>query len=125
MSRGIEKNLRRSAEGSARRSRRTAEFRARHGVQVPPEPPAPGQHAHPDLVRLWRAVGEIERSLEHVLHVERLPQLRDVFALCSEYDWPEPVSESFLRACESSVRPSGLSFVFRRDTQRGWDREMD
>ena len=55
--------------------------------------------------RLADAIGTEPLSGEP-LHVERLPQLRNVFALGSEYGWPEPVSESFLRACESAVRPS-------------------
>ncbi len=41
------------------------------------------------------------------LHLEPLPQLRNVFPLrCLDHGWPEPMSESFLRACEATLRPA-------------------
>jgi acyl-CoA synthetase (AMP-forming)/AMP-acid ligase II len=62
------------------------------------------------LARVTEAAGSLPASA-NLLAVERLPQLRNVFAL-GDTDrrwptaWPQPVSEAFLRACESTVRPS-------------------
>lgn len=41
------------------------------------------------------------------LHLEQLPHLRNVFPLAGlDQGWPEPMSQSFLRACEATVRPA-------------------
>lgn len=62
------------------------------------------------LARITEATGGSSVGNEP-LAIERVPQLRNVFAL-GDTDrrwpsrWPEPVPEAFLRACESSVRPS-------------------
>lgn len=55
--------------------------------------------------RLAEAIGT-EPDFGATLGVERLPQLRHVFFLGSQDNWPEPVSQSFLTSCESVVRPS-------------------
>ena len=62
------------------------------------------------LARVMEATGDPSAVHGH-LAIERAPQLRNVFAL-GDTDrrwpstWPEPVPEAFLRACESTVRPS-------------------
>src|ERR1700757_5420797 len=63
------------------------------------------------LARVFEATGGFPAP-NGQLAVERLPQLRNVFPLGDTdnrrwpADWPQPVPEAFLRACESTVRPS-------------------
>lgn len=62
------------------------------------------------LARVAEATGHPSIAAGH-LENERLPQLRNVFGLSdTDRSWPnalpQPVSEGFLRACESTVRPS-------------------
>lgn len=57
-------------------------------------------------VRLADAVGR-RPAWGEPLQIEGLPQLRNILPLgTSDPAWPEPVSNSFLRACESTVRPA-------------------
>ena len=62
------------------------------------------------LARVTGAAGDFAIS-DRLLTIERLPQLRNVFAL-GDTDrhwpstWPQPVPDAFLRACESTVRPT-------------------
>ncbi|WP_287034436.1 class I adenylate-forming enzyme family protein [Mycobacterium sp.] len=62
------------------------------------------------LARITEAIGEVASSGGQ-LASERLPQLRNVFALGHTERswptaWPQPLSEAFLRAAESTVRPA-------------------
>jgi acyl-CoA synthetase (AMP-forming)/AMP-acid ligase II len=62
------------------------------------------------LARVTEAAGDFPTSGAQLV-LERLPQLRNVFPLGDTElpwpsAWPDPVPEAFLRACESTVRPS-------------------
>ncbi|BBZ71767.1 class I adenylate-forming enzyme family protein [Mycobacterium paraseoulense] len=62
------------------------------------------------LARVGNATGELPPP-GAPLGLERLPQLRNIFGLGDSERtwpsaWPEPAPETFLRACESTVRPS-------------------
>ncbi|WP_156746583.1 AMP-binding protein, partial [Mycobacterium sp. E1715] len=62
------------------------------------------------LARVGSAAGELPPP-GAPLGLERLPQLRNIFGLGDSERtwpsaWPEPAPETFLRACESTVRPS-------------------
>ncbi|BBY93599.1 AMP-binding protein [Mycobacterium gallinarum] len=54
--------------------------------------------------RLEQATGVAPGAANPVL-TDRLPHLRNVFSLAPDaQDWPEPVAQTFLDACESTVR---------------------
>jgi acyl-CoA synthetase (AMP-forming)/AMP-acid ligase II len=56
--------------------------------------------------RLDEATGSATQT-SGPLRFERLPQLRNIFSLTDfDRDWPDPEPESFLRSCESTVRPT-------------------
>lgn len=56
--------------------------------------------------RIVEAIGG-PTSADGPLYLERVPQLRKIFWLGEpDRGWPEPVSESFLHACEATVRPA-------------------
>ncbi|MEE2851848.1 MAG: class I adenylate-forming enzyme family protein [Actinomycetota bacterium] len=62
------------------------------------------------LARVTEATAEVA-VMGAPLTLERLPQLRNIFGLGGTErswpsEWPDPVPEAFLRACESTVRPS-------------------
>lgn len=62
------------------------------------------------MARITEALGVIPVPGQQ-LTIERLPQLRNVFFLGDNHQsrpsaWPHPAPEAFLRACESTVRPS-------------------
>lgn len=57
-------------------------------------------------VRLADAVGR-QPAWGEPLQIEGLPQLRNILPLGTpDPAWPEPVPQSFLQACESTVRPA-------------------
>jgi acyl-CoA synthetase (AMP-forming)/AMP-acid ligase II len=62
------------------------------------------------LARIGEAAGGLPEAVGQ-LRIERLPQLRHIFPIggsddCWPNKWPDPASESLLRACEATVRPS-------------------
>lgn len=61
------------------------------------------------LARIREATGAQQDSAHRSLLLDRLPHLRNIFTITATdrrwpSTWPDPVSDSFLRACESTVR---------------------